>query len=632
MATEFNPGSAANLNDAVKKRYEANSNTNAYTDAEKSKLAGIATSANNYSHPNHTGDVTSSGDGATTIANNAVTKAKMADIATETVLGRVTGGSGDPEELSKTQLTSLVNVFTTSLSGAVPPASGGSTTTQYLRKDGTWAVPAGGGGGGGDMEASVYDPTSKAADAFSMDNMVEGTTTKIMTGTERTKLSGIAASANNYSHPNHTGDVTSVADGATTIANSAVTYAKMQNASAGFTIMAKATTGSGAYAELAAGSDGVLRRSGSGNLAFGTIVEGNIADAAVSMAKLANIATATVIGRVAGSTGVPKALSTAELTTLVNTFTTSLSGAVPAASGGNTTTQYLRKDGTWATPPGGGGSLSTVAEDILPDVNNTRDIGSDTYRWAEGHFATVLKLGGYNVITENATALTQKATPIGADKIPIFDSAASDATKYATITSIVAVAGAVPTSRTLTGGTGMATIGDLSANRTIALSSGSIASLALADTAVQPARSISAGTGLTGGGSLAADRTISLSAGSIASLALADAAAPKLVTINAQTGTTYTFVLADASKLITSSNSSTQLFTIPTNASVAYPVGTVFVVQQIGTGILSVKGDTGVTLNGVSGGTGAFTQWASASFIKTATNTWLGMGGIGTVA
>ena len=42
-----------------------------------------ATNANNftYSHPNHTGDVTSSGDGATTIANNAVTNAKIADDA-----------------------------------------------------------------------------------------------------------------------------------------------------------------------------------------------------------------------------------------------------------------------------------------------------------------------------------------------------------------------------------------------------------------------------------------------------------------------------------------------------------------------------------------------------------------------
>lgn len=37
-----------------------------------------ATNANNYSHPNHTGDVTSSGDGATTIAAGAVTNTKLA--------------------------------------------------------------------------------------------------------------------------------------------------------------------------------------------------------------------------------------------------------------------------------------------------------------------------------------------------------------------------------------------------------------------------------------------------------------------------------------------------------------------------------------------------------------------------
>ena len=39
--TEFNPGGAASLNQAVKLRYEANADTNAFTDAEKSKLAGI---------------------------------------------------------------------------------------------------------------------------------------------------------------------------------------------------------------------------------------------------------------------------------------------------------------------------------------------------------------------------------------------------------------------------------------------------------------------------------------------------------------------------------------------------------------------------------------------------------------
>jgi len=54
---------------------------------------------------------------------------------------------------------------------------------------------SGGGGGGGDMAAATYDPNTVASDAFDMDNMVEGTTTKVLTATERTKLSGIETSA-----------------------------------------------------------------------------------------------------------------------------------------------------------------------------------------------------------------------------------------------------------------------------------------------------------------------------------------------------------------------------------------------------------------------------------------------------
>lgn len=49
----------------------------AMTSAERTKLTGIATSANNYVHPNHTGDVTSTADGATVIGNNKVTAAMI---------------------------------------------------------------------------------------------------------------------------------------------------------------------------------------------------------------------------------------------------------------------------------------------------------------------------------------------------------------------------------------------------------------------------------------------------------------------------------------------------------------------------------------------------------------------------
>lgn len=46
----------------------------------------------------------------------------------------------------------------------------------------------GGGGGGGDMAASTYDPTNVADDAFDMDNMVEGSTNKILTSAERADI------------------------------------------------------------------------------------------------------------------------------------------------------------------------------------------------------------------------------------------------------------------------------------------------------------------------------------------------------------------------------------------------------------------------------------------------------------
>jgi len=56
---------------------------------------------------------------------------------------------------------------------------------------------------------------------------------------------------NKYVHPNHSGEVTSVADGAQTIANDAVTYAKMQNVSATDKVLGRATAEAGDVEEIA---------------------------------------------------------------------------------------------------------------------------------------------------------------------------------------------------------------------------------------------------------------------------------------------------------------------------------------------------------------------------------------------
>jgi len=67
---------------------------------------------NNYVHPNHSGDVTSSGDGATTIANDTVTNAKSANMAANTVKGRNTDSTGDPEDIAVSALTEEVTPAT----------------------------------------------------------------------------------------------------------------------------------------------------------------------------------------------------------------------------------------------------------------------------------------------------------------------------------------------------------------------------------------------------------------------------------------------------------------------------------------------------------------------------------------
>lgn len=121
--------------------------------ADKAKLDGIAPGANNYVHPSHTGDVTSSGDGATTIAPDAVTNAKLANMATGTIKGRASAGTGDPEDLTAAQATALLDTFTSSAKGLVPASGGG--TTNFLRADGTWVAPPGGGGSPGGATGEI---------------------------------------------------------------------------------------------------------------------------------------------------------------------------------------------------------------------------------------------------------------------------------------------------------------------------------------------------------------------------------------------------------------------------------------------------------------------------------------------
>lgn len=93
--------------------------------------------------PAFTGDVTSSaGSLGLTIANNAVTNAKLATAPANTVKGNNTGVTANVTDLTGTQVTAMLDVFTSALPGLTPASGGG--TTNFLRADGTFASPGAG--------------------------------------------------------------------------------------------------------------------------------------------------------------------------------------------------------------------------------------------------------------------------------------------------------------------------------------------------------------------------------------------------------------------------------------------------------------------------------------------------------
>jgi hypothetical protein len=108
--------------------YQVPPSEGAFANGDKTKLDGIAVNANNYSHPNHSGDVTSVGDGAQTIAAGVVGNTKLADMAQDTIKGRVAAGAGDPEDLSPAQVRTMLNVED-GANAYVHPNHGGDVTS-----------------------------------------------------------------------------------------------------------------------------------------------------------------------------------------------------------------------------------------------------------------------------------------------------------------------------------------------------------------------------------------------------------------------------------------------------------------------------------------------------------------------
>lgn len=419
------------------------------------------------------------------------------------------------------------------------------------------------------------------------------------------------------------GDVT-VAAGVWTIDAGVVTLAKMASIATD-KLIGRDTTGTGVPEAI--GVSGGIEFDGTGNIrttaftgdvtkaAAGTAL--TIANGVVTLAKMADIATASFIGRVTAATGVPEALTATQATSLLNTFG-ALKGLVPA-NGGATTT-FLRADGVFASPAGAGtvtntGNLtlnSLVLGNAITDSKVVAGIVSD------GVSKVTLGVAGVSVgglLMANATSGTVELRPVaGALGTGVITVPA------ATDTMVLLAATQTLTNKTLTSPT-----------------------LTAPALGVATATSINGNTITTGTATLtgAAGKTLTWS--NSITLAGTDATTMTFPAVSASIGyldmpqnsqsAAYTFVLADNGKhvLHPSADVTARTFTIDANATVAFPIGAkLCVVNQNAAGVVTIAITTDTMRLAGAGTTGSRTLAANgiAVAIKLTATEWI-VDGIG---
>jgi hypothetical protein len=104
-------------------------------------------------------------------------------------------------------------------------------------------------------------------------------------------------------------------------------------------------------------------------------------------------------------------------------------------------------------------------------------------------------------------------------------------------------------------------------------------------------------------------------------------------TLNAQTGATYTAASTDQYQvLVTMNNASANTFSIPTDATYAFPNGTAITILQIGAGVTTIQavtaGTTTITSAGATSAAPVLARYKAAVALKTGTNAWTIIGAV----
>jgi hypothetical protein len=97
---------------------------------------------------------------------------------------------------------------------------------------------------------------------------------------------------------------------------------------------------------------------------------------------------------------------------------------------------------------------------------------------------------------------------------------------------------------------------------------------------------------------------------------------PSTIPSNGQSSA-YVLVLTDAGDSIDVTSATATTVTVPPNSSVAFPIGTVLEVSQLGTGQITIVAGAGVTLNSPGSLVHTRVQYSVLSLRKLTTNTWI---------
>jgi hypothetical protein len=329
--------------------------TGAQLDTDHTKLSGIATGADvtadnppqshAISHVNGIDEIQS----ATNVQKGVATAAHIIAVEANTVKATNATHSGDATGSSALTLENVAisNKTLVTAVGADHVLIGDASDSNNLKK----ALISDFASAGGDMSASVYDPNTIADDAFDMTNMVESASRKILSSTERLKLTSIAPNADvTGNNPPQAHDLSGSLHNNTLLA---ALNAKITDATLIDTGDSRLSDNRNPTVHAVSHTDGTDDIQSATNAVKGLATSAHISAIEANTAKITNT---THTGDVTGDGALTISTSAVDILML-------------SATGTPGSTTYLRGDNTWSTPLGGGGG------DMLKSVYDTGNTG-----------------------------------------------------------------------------------------------------------------------------------------------------------------------------------------------------------------------------------------------------------------